>query len=70
MLCTLLVFLVEEGLKWFKDMSYKGLSQDADTLVAWNAVIAGYAEHGPSREVLKCIQQMSLEETVPKAVKY
>ena len=51
-------------------MSYKGLSQDADTLVAWNAVIAGYAEHGPSREVFKYIQQMSLEETVPKAVKY
>ena len=45
-------------------MSYKGFSQDADTLVAWTAVIAGYAEHGPSHEVLKCIQKMSLEETV------
>ena len=38
--------------------------------VSWNALIAGYAEHGPSREVLECIQQMSLEETVPKAAKY
>ena len=38
--------------------------------VSWNALIAGYAEHGPFREVLKCIQQMSLEEIVPKAVTY
>ena len=53
-----LIFLVEEGLKWFKDMSYKGLSQDADNLVsiygiACNVSIANYVEHEHAKEALK-----------------
>ena len=39
-------------------------------VVSWNALIAGYVEHGPFNEVLKCVQQMKLEVIVPNVVTY
>ena len=36
--------------------------------VLWNSLIAGYAEYGPF-DVFKCIQQMNLEEIIPKVIK-
>ena len=38
--------------------------------VSWNALIGGYVEHEPFSEILKCIQQIKLEEIVPNVVTY
>ena len=39
-------------------------------VVSWNSLIAGYVEYGPFSDIFKCIQQMNLEETVPKDATY
>lgn len=39
-------------------------------IVSWTALIAGYAEHGPGREALKCFEQMKLQGVVPNDVTY
>ena len=49
----------KEALKWFWHI-----------YVSWNALVVGYAEHGPFSEILKCIQQIKLEEIVPNVVTY
>eukprot|EP00250_Pteridium_aquilinum_P021020 c25013_g13_i1 orf=2-1669(-) len=39
----------------------------ARCVVSWNALIAGFAEHGPAQEALKCIQKMQQEDIFPDA---
>ncbi|KAI5074007.1 hypothetical protein GOP47_0012020 [Adiantum capillus-veneris] len=39
-------------------------------VVAWTALIAGYAEHGACMEALRCLEKMQLEGTSPNAVTY
>lgn len=36
--------------------------------VSWNALIAGYAEHGPGQEALSCFERMQSEHHSPDAV--
>lgn len=40
----------------------------ARNVVSWNALIAGYADHGPGQNALKCHEQMQLEHVSPDAV--
>ncbi|KAH7434379.1 hypothetical protein KP509_06G014700 [Ceratopteris richardii] len=56
-----------------------GLLQDAHKtlkglrvkdIVSWNALIAGYAEHGPAQEVLACLEQMELEKISLDAISF
>ncbi|KAI5061589.1 hypothetical protein GOP47_0024094 [Adiantum capillus-veneris] len=35
------------------------------TIVSWNALIAGYAEHGQGRKALDCFEQMQIEGVSP-----
>ncbi|KAI5066640.1 hypothetical protein GOP47_0019264 [Adiantum capillus-veneris] len=37
-------------------------------VVSWNALIAGYSEHGPYKNALDCFDQMQLEGVSPNAV--
>eukprot|EP00250_Pteridium_aquilinum_P022559 c25411_g4_i1 orf=121-1197(+) len=37
-------------------------------VVSWNALISGYAEHGPCEHALKCFEQMQSEGVTPNAV--
>ncbi|KAI5056028.1 hypothetical protein GOP47_0029549 [Adiantum capillus-veneris] len=39
-------------------------------IVSWNALIAGYAEHGPGQEVLTCLEKMQLEKIPLDAVTF
>ncbi|KAI5071768.1 hypothetical protein GOP47_0014019 [Adiantum capillus-veneris] len=52
-----------EALQVFKDL----LDRD---VVSWNALIAGYAEHDLAEEVLKCLEQMQVEGTLPDVATY
>ncbi|KAH7415090.1 hypothetical protein KP509_14G026700 [Ceratopteris richardii] len=39
-------------------------------VVTWNSLIAGYAEHGPFCEALKCFGNMQLEDIAPDLVSF
>eukprot|EP00250_Pteridium_aquilinum_P016216 c23006_g2_i1 orf=2-2161(-) len=39
-------------------------------VVSWNALIAGYGEHGRCKEALKCFEQMHFEDVFPNASTY
>ncbi|KAI5058862.1 hypothetical protein GOP47_0027032 [Adiantum capillus-veneris] len=40
---------------------------DVRNVFSWNALIAGYVEHGYEKEALKCFEQMQLEGVIPSA---
>ncbi|KAI5059729.1 hypothetical protein GOP47_0026048 [Adiantum capillus-veneris] len=42
----------------------------ARDVVSWNALIAGYVQHGHGKEVLKCFEQMQLGGFSPNAVTF
>lgn len=39
-------------------------------IVSWNALIAGYGEHGPCEEALKCFERMDDDDISPNASTY
>eukprot|EP00250_Pteridium_aquilinum_P018773 c24206_g14_i3 orf=126-1532(+) len=39
-------------------------------VISWNALIAGYSEHGPSEEALKCLEQMQVEGIQPDVASF
>ncbi|KAI5079086.1 hypothetical protein GOP47_0006757 [Adiantum capillus-veneris] len=39
-------------------------------VVSWNALIAGYAQHGCGKEALRCFHQMRREDLSPNAITY
>lgn len=39
-------------------------------VVSWNALISGYAEHGPSQEAMKCFKQMQMDNVAPDTITF